>query len=106
MLRTKRSVDILNLCLIANLLYLTGNTGGFYQQTKFADGPAPMIFVANPPKPRSISRRLFITCVNTTPSLFRKLKLTKGIPSISYNLKYGGGANIDRKAFAAIDRRN
>jgi 1-acyl-sn-glycerol-3-phosphate acyltransferase len=26
-----------------------------------------------------------------------KIELTKGIPSISYNLKHGGGANIDRK---------
>ncbi|MNE29957.1 Acyltransferase [compost metagenome] len=26
-----------------------------------------------------------------------KIELTKGIPSISYNLKYGGGANINRK---------
>ena len=26
-----------------------------------------------------------------------KIELTKGIPSISFNLKYGGGANIDRK---------
>jgi len=25
-----------------------------------------------------------------------KIELTKGIPSISFNLKYGGGANIDR----------
>jgi 1-acyl-sn-glycerol-3-phosphate acyltransferase len=26
-----------------------------------------------------------------------KIELTKGLPSISFNLKYGGGANIDRK---------
>ena len=26
-----------------------------------------------------------------------KIELTKGIPSISFNLKYGGGANINRK---------
>jgi len=26
-----------------------------------------------------------------------KIELTQGIPSISFNLKYGGGANIDRK---------
>jgi 1-acyl-sn-glycerol-3-phosphate acyltransferase len=26
-----------------------------------------------------------------------KVELTKGVPSISYNLKVGGGANIDRK---------
>jgi 1-acyl-sn-glycerol-3-phosphate acyltransferase len=26
-----------------------------------------------------------------------KIELTKGIPSISFNLKHGGGANIDRK---------
>jgi 1-acyl-sn-glycerol-3-phosphate acyltransferase len=26
-----------------------------------------------------------------------KVELTKGIPSISFNLKYGGGANINRK---------
>ena len=26
-----------------------------------------------------------------------KIELTKGIPSISYNLRNGGGANIDRK---------
>src|SRR6202044_2998737 len=26
-----------------------------------------------------------------------KIELTKGIPSVSFNLKYGGAANIDRK---------
>ncbi|MDT9702354.1 1-acyl-sn-glycerol-3-phosphate acyltransferase, partial [Streptomyces sp. P17] len=31
------------------------------------------------------------------PKFISKIELTKGIPSISFNLKYGGGANIDRK---------
>lgn len=30
------------------------------------------------------------------PKFISKIELTKGIPSISFNLKYGGGANIDR----------
>ncbi|MCY1527186.1 1-acylglycerol-3-phosphate O-acyltransferase [compost metagenome] len=31
------------------------------------------------------------------PKFISKIELTRGIPSISFNLKHGGGANIDRK---------
>jgi len=56
----------------------------------------PIIFVANHQSMYDIPaliwflRRYHVKFIS-------KIELTKGIPSISFNLKYGGGANIDRK---------
>eukprot|EP01037_Dinobryon_pediforme_P008673 gene8673-8765_t len=69
----KRSVDLLNLCLLRTF-YLTAN------HQSLGDIP-PLIYYLRKYHAKFIS----------------KIELTKGIPSISFNLKYGGGANIDRK---------
>lgn len=90
----KKSVDVLNFFLVASY-YLVGN------RVKF-NNPYPL------PKNRSIIFVVNHQSLYDVPALIwflrkyhakfiSKIELTKGIPSISFNLKYGGGANIDRK---------
>ncbi len=56
----------------------------------------PVIFVANHQSMYDIPGLIW-NLRNYHPKFISKIELTKGIPSISFNLKYGGGANIDRK---------
>lgn len=56
----------------------------------------PMIFVANHQSLYDIP--VLIWFLRKYHAKFiSKIELTKGIPSVSYNLRHGGGANIDRK---------
>ena len=90
----KTSVDILNFFLTYCDLFL-GSSITFRNDH---DLPLnrPIIFVANHQSMYDIPaliwflRRYHVKFIS-------KIELTKGIPSISFNLKYGGGANIDRK---------
>jgi len=90
----KTSVDILNFFLTYCDLLL-GSSITFRNDH---DLPLnrPIIFVANHQSMYDIPaliwflRRYHVKFIS-------KIELTKGIPSISFNLKYGGGANIDRK---------
>jgi 1-acyl-sn-glycerol-3-phosphate acyltransferase len=90
----KTSVDILNFCITKCFIFLGSSTTFINQQ----DLPLnhPIIFIANhqsmydiPPLVWYLRKYHF--------KFISKVELTKGIPSISFNLKYGGGANIDRK---------
>lgn len=90
----KVSVDCLNFFLTHSQIFL-GNTSTFiHQQELPAD--RPLIFVANHQSMYDIPgiiwylRKYHVKFIS-------KIELTKGIPSISFNLKYGGGANINRK---------
>lgn len=90
----KVSVDCLNFFLTHCQIFL-GNTSTFiHQQELPAD--RPLIFVANHQSMYDIPgiiwylRKYHVKFIS-------KIELTKGIPSISFNLKYGGGANINRK---------
>jgi 1-acyl-sn-glycerol-3-phosphate acyltransferase len=89
----KRSVDILNLCLLRTV-YLAGNTVVFINKQNLPIG-RPIIFLANHQSLFDIPALIYYLR-KYHAKFISKIELTKGIPSISYNLKYGGGANIDR----------
>lgn len=90
----KRSVDILNLCLLRtfNILF---NKIIFINKQNLPIG-RPLIFLANHQSLGDIPPLIYYLR-KYHAKFISKIELTRGIPSISYNLKYGGGANIDRK---------
>jgi 1-acyl-sn-glycerol-3-phosphate acyltransferase len=90
----KRAVDVLNLCLLSTA-YLLGNTITFINKQNLPVG-RPIIFLANHQSLFDIPPLIWYLR-KYHAKFISKVELTKGIPSISYNLKYGGGANIDRK---------
>jgi len=90
----KRSVDILNLCLLSTV-YLAGNRVIFINKQNLPIG-RPIIFLANHQSMFDIPPLIYYLR-KYHAKFISKIELTKGIPSISFNLKYGGGANIDRK---------
>jgi len=89
----KRSVDILNLFLLRTV-YLAGNQVVFTNKQNLPIG-RPIIFLANHQSLFDIPPLIYYLR-KYHAKFISKIELTKGIPSISYNLKYGGGANIDR----------
>ena len=90
----KNVVDVLNACLVASL-YVLGTRVKFIKHDKF-DNTVPHIIVSNHQSTHEIAplgwffRKLH-------PKFIAKKELGKGIPSVSFNLKYGGSALIDRK---------
>lgn len=90
----KRSVDALNLCLLRSV-YPLGNTVTFINKQNLPIG-RPIIFLANHQSLFDIPPLIWYLR-KYHAKFISKIELTKGIPSISYNLKHGGGANIDRK---------
>jgi 1-acyl-sn-glycerol-3-phosphate acyltransferase len=90
----KRVVDILNLFLLRTV-YLTGNQVIFINKQNLPIG-RPIIFLANHQSMFDIPPLIYYLR-KYHAKFISKIELTKGIPSISFNLKYGGGANIDRK---------
>jgi 1-acyl-sn-glycerol-3-phosphate acyltransferase len=90
----KWSVDVLNFFLVSTY-YSLGNTVKFTNKQNLPIG-RPIIFLANHQSMYDIP--VLIWFLRKYHAKFiSKIELTKGIPSISYNLKYGGAANIDRK---------
>jgi 1-acyl-sn-glycerol-3-phosphate acyltransferase len=89
----KRSVDILNLFLLRSV-YVLGNTVTFINKQNLPVG-RPIIFLANHQGLLDIPPLIWYLR-KYHAKFISKIELTKGIPSISFNLKYGGGANIDR----------
>lgn len=90
----KVSVDILNFFLTYCNWFL-GNSVTFINHQNLPTDQ-PIIFVANHQSMYDIPGLIW-NLRKYQPKFISKIELTKGIPSISYNLKYGGGANIDRK---------
>jgi len=90
----KQSVDILNFCLLSSL-YLAGNTVSFSNEQDLPEG-RPVIFVANHQSMFDIPPLIWFLR-KYHAKFISKIELASGIPSISFNLKYGGAANIDRK---------
>jgi len=90
----KVSVDYLNFFLTYSHVFL-GSSSTFINQQNLPAGK-PIIFIANHQSMYDIAgiiwflRKYHIKFIS-------KIELTKGIPSISFNLKHGGGANINRK---------
>ena len=90
----KWSVDMLNLFLTGSY-YLLGNTVKWTNKQQLPIGK-PIIFVANHQSMFDIPPLIYFLRKHHA-KFISKIELTKGIPSISFNLKHGGGANIDRK---------
>ncbi|WP_295800167.1 lysophospholipid acyltransferase family protein [Mucilaginibacter sp.] len=89
----KRSVDVLNFFLVGTY-YLLGNTVSFVNEQNLPEG-RPMIFVANHQSLYDIPVLIYFLR-KYHAKFISKIELAKGIPSISYNLRHGGAANIDR----------
>jgi len=87
-------VDTLNWFLVKSLLIL-GVPVRFDNKQKFSK-ENNYIFVANHQSLYDIPP-LILYLRKYSPKFVAKIELGKGIPSISYNLKHGGAALIDRK---------
>lgn len=90
----KVSVDILNFFLTYCNWFL-GNSVTFVNN-QHLPSDQPIIFVANHQSMYDIPGMIWYLRKHQ-PKFISKIELTKNIPSISYNLRVGGGANIDRK---------
>ncbi|MFI5451150.1 lysophospholipid acyltransferase family protein [Pedobacter sp. UC225_61] len=90
----KVSVDVMNFFLTYCNWFLLNSVTFTNQQNLPTD--RPIIFVANHQSMYDIPGLIWYLR-KYQPKFISKIELTKGIPSISFNLKYGGGANIDRK---------
>jgi len=90
----KRSVEILNYLLIKSLIIL-GSIPRFKGFEKLPNGK-PLIIVSNHQSHYDIPP-IVVGFRKHYPKFISKIELGKGIPSISYNLRKGGSALIDRK---------
>jgi 1-acyl-sn-glycerol-3-phosphate acyltransferase len=90
----KIAVDAMNFCLVA-CCYLLGNRVTFTNPYTLPTN-RPIIFLANHQSMYDIPPIIWFLRQHHA-KFISKIELTKGIPSISYNLRKGGGANIDRK---------
>lgn len=90
----KKSVDILNFFLTSSY-YILGNTVTFTNRQHLPTGRS-IIFIANHQSMYDIPPLIYFLR-KYHAKFISKIELSKGIPSISFNLKYGGAANIDRK---------
>ena len=89
----KKSVDILNYLIIRGLLIL-GTDISFRRAGRVPRG-RPLIVVANHQSLFDIPPLLWGFRAHH-PKFIAKIELGKGIPSVSYNLRHGGSALIDR----------
>ena len=90
----KAVVDLMNFFLVATC-YLLGNRVTF-TNNQALPANRPIIFVANHQSMYDIPPIIWFLRKHHA-KFISKIELTRGIPSISYNLRKGGGANIDRK---------
>ncbi|MCO5936967.1 1-acyl-sn-glycerol-3-phosphate acyltransferase [Mucilaginibacter sp. RB4R14] len=90
----KRVVDLLNFFLV-HTAYILCNSVTFINKQNLPLN-RPIIFIANHQSLFDIPPMIYYLR-RYHAKFISKVELTKGIPSISFNLKYGGGANIDRK---------
>lgn len=90
----KVSVDFLNLGLMA-CLYVMGNRCSYTNRYKLPANK-PLIIVSNH---QSMFDIIVISWFMRKyhPKFISKIELGKGLPSISFNLNYGGSVLIDRK---------
>src|SRR5690606_36708653 len=89
-----RSVEILNLFLMRSLLIL-GNRVHFKNPYSIPTDK-PCIIIANHQSMYDISP-IVRYMRKHDPKFISKKEVGKGIPSVSYNLRHGGAALIDRK---------
>jgi len=90
----KKSVDALQFCLMrcANIL----GTRFTFINPHHIDTNQPLIIVANHQSLHDIYPLTWYMRKHH-PKFISKIELGKGIPSVSYNLRHGGAALIDRK---------
>ncbi|QQT31214.1 1-acyl-sn-glycerol-3-phosphate acyltransferase [Sphingobacterium multivorum] len=89
----KKSVDILNACLVA--CYYTLFNRVTFIDNKNIPTRQPIVFVANHQSTFDIPPMIYFLR-RFHGKFISKIELASGIPSISFNLKHGGAANIDR----------
>lgn len=101
----KKSVDYLNFCLVRNT-HLLGTSYQIKNRYKIPKSKS-LIIVANHQSLYDIPPIIWFLR-RWHPKFISKKELGKGIPSVSYNLRYGGSVLIDRKdpkqALPAIKR--
>jgi 1-acyl-sn-glycerol-3-phosphate acyltransferase len=90
----KLSVDALNFFLVCTY-YALGDAAIFINKQNLPVG-RPIIFLANHQSLYDIPAMIWFLR-KYHAKFISKIELAKGIPSISYNLRHGGAANIDRK---------
>jgi len=90
----KKSVDCFNALLVRSL-HVLGTRFEITNKGSIPDN-APIIIVSNHQSLWDIPPILWFLR-KYHPKFISKKELGKGIPSVSYNLKYGGSALIDRK---------
>ncbi|HTD41091.1 MAG TPA: lysophospholipid acyltransferase family protein [Mucilaginibacter sp.] len=90
----KWAVDTLNFFLVSTY-YLLGDTVTFTNKQNLPIG-RPIIFIANHQSMYDIPVMIWFLR-KYHAKFISKIELARGIPSISYNLRHGGAANIDRK---------
>lgn len=90
----KKSVELLNLFLLG-CLRIVGTRIEFSQTNKLQEGVS-YIFASNHQSTYDIPPLIWYLRRHHAKFISKK-ELGKGIPSISFNLRYGGGALIDRK---------
>jgi 1-acyl-sn-glycerol-3-phosphate acyltransferase len=87
-------VDLMNLFLVRSLLFL-GNTVRVKKNHEIPKNKS-IVFVANHQSLFDIPPMIWWLRKHH-PKFVSKIELGKGIPSVSFNLRHGGGALIDRK---------
>ena len=90
----KRCVALMNLSLM-RCTHILGTTYSFKNEHKLPTN-RPLIIVANHQSLHDISPIIWFMRKHH-PKFVSKKELGKGIPSVSYNLRHGGSALIDRK---------
>ncbi len=90
----KKAVDLLNFFLVATY-YILGLKVSYYKNEALPVGK-PIIFIANHQSKYDVPALIWFLR-KYHAKFISKIELTKNIPSISFNLIHGGGANIDRK---------
>lgn len=90
----QKTVEWLNFFIVYGW-YLTGSSVSFSQQEKLPEGKT-IIFISNHQSMFDIPGIIWFLRKHT-PLFISKVELSKGIPSISYNLRVGKAALIDRK---------
>ncbi len=90
----KKSVDIMNFLIIKSLVIM-GTRISFKGFDKLPRG-RPVIIISNHQSMFDIPA-IGWAFRNHHPKFIAKIELGKGIPSVSYNLRHGGSALIDRK---------
>ena len=90
----KKSVDYLNWCLL-RCLNVLGTTSKVERPVKFPENSS-IIIVSNHQSMWDVPLIIW-NLKKLHPKFISKKSLGKGIPSISYNLKYGGSVLIERR---------